>query len=162
MRSDARLSLDGAYRYLLLREWDAAKPLLPFVMLNPSTADAAQDDPTIRRCVGFAERLGYGGILVVNLFAFRATSPADMKTAPDPVGPDNDSEILGLFDYARAWRIPIVAAWGTHGAFRDRGDFVRMLAGRAGVNLYCLGRTAEGHPKHPLYLPKDSPLQVLP
>src|SRR4028119_2392792 len=78
------------YRYALWRTWDAARPPVAFVLLNPSTADARRDDPTIRRCANFARTWGFGGLEVVNLFAFRATHPTDLKCAADPVGPQND------------------------------------------------------------------------
>lgn len=149
--SGAEFSRCMKYRYSLWRVWDAADDAFAmFIGLNPSTADHEQDDPTIRRCVSYAKSWGYGGIYMLNLFAFRATDPSDMKAAVDPVGPMNDSR---LYDYHDVTGITI-AAWGTHGSYQDRGDIVfRMLCNRAA--LYALRLTKGGHPSHPLYLPKD-------
>lgn len=125
------------------------------VMLNPSTADAERDDPTIRRCIFFARQSGFGGVEILNLFAFRATLPADLKAAADPVGPDNDAHLRDLFARHRA----ALAAWGAHGAFRSRADVVRRMAEEQGIALTCLGRTAQGQPRHPLYLRSDSTIR---
>jgi hypothetical protein len=115
-------------------------------MLNPSTADAKQDDPTIRRCMGFARRWRYGGIVVVNLFAYRATHPCELLQACDPVGPDNDS---ALTLHTAGHRV--IAAWGRYGRFQGRaGDVLRLLGGHV---VECLGTTRQGHPRHPLYVP---------
>lgn len=148
------------YRYWLAREWDLSAGRLPFIMLNPSTADAELDDPTIRRCMSFARREGYGGISVHNLFAFRATSPKDMRAAVDPIGPMNDHHLGRLFDVMAISQKPIVAAWGAHGVHDWRDEAVKALARVKGVNLVCLGRTAAGHPRHPLYVKGDQPLEV--
>jgi hypothetical protein len=121
-------------------------------MLNPSTADATLDDPTIRRCIGFARAGGFGGLQVLNLFAFRATDPTDMKAARDPVGPDNDTHILAAITAAAAASAPVIAAWGVHGALNGRDDEVRKLSLECGVNLMCLGSTKGNHPRHPLYV----------
>jgi hypothetical protein len=117
-------------------------------MLNPSTADERRDDPTIRRCTGFARSLGYGGIHVVNLFAFRARHPRQLFKAADPVGPANDKFI------ARAARSAgrVVAAWGCHGAHRERDRIVTSLLVRMAASVVCLGRTLGGQPRHPLYI----------
>jgi hypothetical protein len=123
-------------------------------MLNPSTADAARDDPTIRRCIAFAAREGHGGVEILNLFAFRATAPADLKVAADPIGPDNDRHLDALF--ARHHRI--VAAWGAHGGFGGRAETVLRMMERRGVSLACLGYTAGGHLRHPLYVRADRAL----
>lgn len=145
----AEVSADGVYRYKLWRIWDTGRPLALFVMLNPSTADANQDDPTIRRCIGFAKSWGYGGILVGNLFAIRATDPKDMRCAADPIGPRNDEALGELHGQAGI----TIAAWGVHGIYCRRAtEVVRWWPGR----VYCLGSTKDGHPKHPLYLPKDA------
>jgi len=118
-----------------------------FVMLNPSTADAEQDDPTIRRCAGFARAWGFGGMTVVNLFAFRATDPARLRRARDPVGRDNDHHIATA---ARGAGM-VVLAWGVHGALDGRDRVVAALL--ADVRPRCLGTTRGGYPRHPLYLP---------
>lgn len=144
--SDACISPCGRYRYWLTRRWSDA-PLLAWVMLNPSTADASQDDPTIRRCMGFARGWGYGGIVVVNLFAFRATKPDDVwSEGAAAVGPDNDRHIL---EQTRDRRV--IAAWGTLGnTYRRDSHVMRLLAGR---DVHHIGLTKDGHPRHPLYVP---------
>ena len=101
------------------------------VMLNPSTADAESDDPTIRRCIALAAREGFGGVEILNLFAFRATAPADLKAAADPIGPDNDRHLRALF----ARHGTILAAWGMHGAHRGRAGEITELAAACGVGL---------------------------
>ncbi len=147
----AQLSECRTWRYVLWRIWDPTKDPVNFYGLNPSTADETTDDATIRRCVGFAKLWGYGGIYMLNLFAFRATQPADMKAAADPVGPDND-RLLRAYHNTSARS---VACWGTHGTFQNRDKVVTELLG----DLYCLGTTKDGHPKHPLRLRADTPLQ---
>lgn len=149
---DAILSNDGVYRYNLIREWDAMDPVMLFIMLNPSTADAVEDDPTIRRCIGFAKREGCGMIEVVNLFAFRATDPKELKTADEPVGVDNDAIIQQAAEDADI----IVCAWGTHGVLKKRNEEVISLLQSIGRTPMCFGTTKAGHPKHPLYLPADA------
>ncbi|GAA4153903.1 DUF1643 domain-containing protein [Gryllotalpicola daejeonensis] len=141
----AELSADGAYRYRLTREWDAALGRVTFVMLNPSVADALVDDRTIGRCMGFADRWGYGGIDVVNLFAYRATNPRVMKRAADPVGLENDRYLVE----ALATAPMMVCAWGGHAAARRVTEFSQLAAGR---ELLCLGTNQDGSPKHPLYV----------
>lgn len=144
--SGANFSRCCSYRYTLWRRWDEERPAVMIIGLNPSTADARQDDPTIRRCIGFARDWGYGGLVVTNLFAFRATYPSDLKAAADPVGPRNDSWIRRMAGQVET----IVAAWGNDGVWLDRSARVRrMLAGR----LCCIKRNAGGEPAHPLYLP---------
>ena len=147
----AVISPCGNYRYLLQREWLIGYGAALFVMLNPSTADAAQDDPTIRRCVGFAKSWGCGMLEVVNLYAFRATKPVDMFAAIDPVGPANDSHIAAAAHRAKI----IVAAWGAS-AKADRASAVlRNLSDHA---VHALGVTNNGSPRHPLYLRSDARL----
>jgi hypothetical protein len=147
------LSSCERYRYSLAREWDRGTPPLTFVMLNPSTADATLDDPTIGRCIGFAKDRGYGAVRVLNLFAFRATDPGEMMAAPDPVGPDNDQHIREAFVSAAEAGAPVIAAWGVNGVHGGRDATVRALATECGVTLMCLGTTKDGHPRHPLYVP---------
>lgn len=159
---DALISPCTRYRYWLGRSWDPCAYPLPIIMLNPSTADADIDDPTIRRCMAFARRERFGGIRVFNLFAFRATSPADMKVVADPVGPENDYWINRALDAAAAAGIPVLAAWGTHGAHRARDNYVRGMANMRGARLVCLGATAAGHPRHPLYVKGEQPLEPFP
>lgn len=142
------------YRYLLTRVWNDNAPLVVFVMLNPSTADAMADDPTIRRCKSFAEREGAGGIVVVNLFALRSTDPSALLHHDDPVGPVND-----LFIWHHAVGAPrVIAAWGAAGVQRGRGERVAGMLRERGVDVQCFGTTSTGQPRHPLYLPGVAPL----
>lgn len=149
----ADLSECGAYRYRLWRIWDAAAPGCLFVMLNPSTADASIDDRTIRRCVGFSCSFGCGSLVVVNLFAFRATNPKDMLAERDPIGPQNDQAIMNA---ARSISGPVICAWGAHGGYRKRDRAVLSLLNEAGVEPNALKITNAGFPGHPLYLPGSS------
>jgi hypothetical protein len=148
---DAVISACGRYRYLLTRRVGPGMRTATFVMLNPSTADAANDDPTIRRCIGFARRWGCGRLVVLNLFAVRATAPADMKRVADPVGPENEA----WFDRTLADRGdgPVVCAWGVHGRHRGQDGVVLGWLDGLGISPLCLGSTRGGHPRHPLYLP---------
>lgn len=147
MERDAVISADFLYRYRLTRSWGPGKQVV-FIMLNPSTATAEVDDPTIRRCVGFAKAWGFESLAVVNLFARRATDPGVLYEVEDPVGPENDQHLLEVCSKADL----VVAAWGVHGAFRRRGDRVRDLLKL--TTVHHLGLTKDGHPRHPLYLPK--------
>lgn len=135
------------YRYRLWRIWDDGKPIVVWIMLNPSTADATKDDPTIRQCMKFSDSWGYGGIMVVNLFAVRASDPRFIRSFEgDPVGPHNDEFIV---DAIKAEPLSI-AAWGNHGWIRGRDMKVLDLARGAGVSIYHLGLTKQDRPKHPL------------
>jgi hypothetical protein len=137
--SGARFSPCGNYRYELWRRWSDG-PELIWILLNPSTADARRDDPTIRKCIGFSRLWGYGGMRVLNLFAFRATRPAALRRAADPVGPNNNRT---LRKYAAR---ECIIAWGNHGDFRDRAaPVISLLHGP----VFTLGLTASGQPKHP-------------
>lgn len=163
VHKDALISPCGLYRYWLLREWDASLAVLPFVMLNPSTADAEQDDPTIKRCMTFARRNGFGGIIVANLFAFRATKPADLWKAADPIGPDNDAMLLRVATsvaHSSASRAPIVCAWGSDGSDKGRDHRALIILRAAGAELRCLGTTSRGAPRHPLYVSGDQALEA--
>lgn len=152
--SAAIISNCGRYRYTLHRKipqpirW--VKPCL-FVMLNPSTADATNDDPTIRRCLGFAEREKCTELTVVNLFALRCTDPSGLAIDHDPVGPENDRHIQEqVARHANGW---IVAAWGAHPMAAKRSKHVFPMLG----DVYCLGRTKAGMPRHPLYIAAKQP-----
>lgn len=136
------------YRYTLTRVWDAAGRRALFVMLNPSTATEVQNDPTVERCERRARALGFGAFRVVNIFAWRATDPRDMRAAAEPVGAENDAAILEGAD----WADQIIAAWGAHGAHLARGAAVEHLLREAGAEVWHLGLTKAGHPRHPLYL----------
>ncbi len=146
--SAALFSPCGAYRYRLSRTWDPAGPTTLFVMLNPSTADETRNDPTVGRCETRARRAGHGGFTVCNLFAYRATRPADLFRAEDPTGPANDAI---LAEEARKADLTL-CAWGIHGARRGRGTAVTRLLAATGARLFHLGLTRDGHPRHPLYL----------
>lgn len=152
LRKEASLSACGTYRYRLIRHWDSSKPPMTFVMLNPSTADADLDDPTIRRCVSFAMREGFGGIVVVNLYAFRATRPSDLPKDDARTGPENERYLYDAIIEANGR--PIICAWGTKG---DGSLFVDWAKGH-GANLMALDITKNGFPKHPLYIAGDAPL----
>ncbi len=153
MEAWAHLSPDDVYRYSLGREW-AEGPQTPetvaWVMLNPSTADATIDDATIRRCIGFSQREGFGRLLVVNLYALRATDPSELARHPDPVGPDNREHIIRAFHDADL----IAAAWGAHPMAKRSVLRLRLheLA-PATTPVVSLGRTLDGHPCHPCRLP---------
>lgn len=145
MKVSAKLSADRRFRYDLWRPTgNSGHEFALFIGLNPSTADETQDDPTVRRCVGYARAWGYAGLCLVNLFAFRATEPEVLKAQPDPVGPENDGYLLR---HARRAGV-VVAAWGVHGAHRGRDRHVRSLI----PCLHYLKLTKDGHPAHPLYL----------
>lgn len=137
-----------AFRYLLTREWDASAGRVLFVMLNPSTATEVQNDPTVERCERRARALGFGAFRVCNIFAFRATDPRVMRATSDPVGPLNDAAIA----QSAPWADRIICAWGTHGAHLDRGAQVETLLRATGRDLWHLGLSKAGHPKHPLYI----------
>ena len=136
------------YRYSLLRTWDPGGRKALFVMLNPSTATEVQNDPTVERCERRARALGFGAFCVTNIFAWRDTDPKKMRAAVDPVGPENDRAIA---DWA-VWADQILCAWGTHGAHLERGPSVETLLRETGRDLYHLGLSKAGHPKHPLYI----------
>lgn len=154
----ASISPCGLYRYRLDRQWAPQRHSLPFVMLNPSIADAEVDDPTIRRCMSFARREGFGGITVINLYAFRATSPDDLWKAADPYGPNNDEYLLQIANDSVGVS-PVVCAWGVHGGRNNRPI---VLMQQMGADLWCLGKTKDGHPRHPLYVRGDQPLEPYP
>ena len=152
MRKVAELSADGRYRYTLARVWDTARPEAVFVMLNPSTADADRDDPTIRRCIAFAREWRAGAIVVLNLFAKRATNPNALYASDDPIGPHNDIFVRKELDRIICTRSPVVCAWGTHGAHLDRDRAMLAMIREAGIVPTCLGVTKDGYPRHPLYV----------
>ena len=143
----AKFSACRRWRYLLWRQWDPARPVANFLMLNPSTADEVKLDPSCTRARLYAQRWGYGALVVTNLFGWRATDPDDMKAARDPVGRGNDRAIVQA---AREAAI-IVCAWGNHGAHLGRSKRVLELLG--GVKLHALRMNGAGEPAHPLYLP---------
>lgn len=151
MQKGATFDTTGQYRYMLWREWDLQAPGIGFVMLNPNRADAVIDDPTIRRCVGFAKAWGYGRLEVMNLFAYRTAQPQELRQVSDPIGVENDAYLISLSDRVER----IVFAWGNWGTLGDRAKTVLQLLAHS-PHLYCFGLTKTGQPKHPLYLRKDT------
>lgn len=151
MKKSADVSGDGCYRYTLDRVWDKGRPVVMWIMLNPSIADANQDDPTIRRCVAFAKFWGYGGISVRNLFAYRTTQPAALSalSVADAVGLENE---IYLSTVGIDTRDLVVCAWGAHGELHNRGEITRNALRGMGITLHHLGLTKAGHPRHPLHL----------
>lgn len=154
----ATMSGCSQYRYVLTRQWSVA-PALPFIMLNPSTATGALDDPTIRRCMGFARREGAGGIIVGNLFGLRATDPRELALAADPFGPDNEQYLWEIACKANTNHMPIVCAWGEKGDLMGAARRAMGLMVLAMAPMVCLGRTAHGQPRHPLYVAGDQLLE---
>ena len=146
--SDAVISSDGLYRYLLSREWSQNGITVGFICLNPSTADAHVDDQTVRKCVRFAKKWGGKKLLIGNLFAFRSTDPAALKKCQDPIGPDNDHWL----DHIASEADILIAAWGNHGILRGRDVIVREKY-RGKLNMLRVSKN--GHPSHPLYLPES-------
>lgn len=153
----AEFSNDRVYRYSLTITWENSLPLAAFLGLNPSTADETQDDPTIRRCKDYAARWGCGGIMMLNLFAYRATDPKDMKRASEPIGKRNTLDYL-------AWMLekckgPHIACWGRHGPYWNRAQQIEERF----TDLQCLSFNSDGTPAHPLYLPAIlKPIPLLP
>lgn len=155
MIRNAGISDDGLYRWVLGRQW-TVRPGATFdlwVMLNPSTADGQQDDPTIRRCIGFSQRWGADGLRVVNLYALRATDPGALLDHPDPVGPNNDHVLRVTAEVTRSTGGRIIAAWGAHPMAAKRAPGVlKLLRGKP----VALGLTKAGAPRHPLYVRGDA------
>lgn len=149
----AAISKCGTYRYHLGRRWSDNPKTALFVMLNPSTADASEDDATIRRCKSFAKAWGCGALSVVNLFAFRATDPRDMKAAADPVGPDNEQHFKAALTGLGGG--PVVCAWGNHGDWQNQCTVALKWIRDMGLQPMALKVSKiSGQPSHPLYLKK--------
>jgi len=155
VHADAILSPCGLYRYMLTRTWDESLAPIVWVMLNPSSADATKDDPTVRRCVRFAADWGHGGIIVVNLFARRATNPDELARHRKGDALEDDKNNQAIMHVA--WGRRVICAWGAHPAARLRGLYgprhEEVLALFKGRKLECLGVTKGGQPRHPLYVP---------
>ncbi|MCK4441078.1 MAG: DUF1643 domain-containing protein [Sulfurovaceae bacterium] len=147
MQKNAIFSKDREYRYVLSRIWDETKPIIMIIGLNPSTADETEDDPTIRRCTNFSKSWGYGGVYMLNLFAFRATQPSDMFEALNPIGDENNNFI----EIYTKKVDKIVCAWGNDGIYKDRSQYIRENFN----NLFYLKMNKTGEPSHPLYLKSD-------
>lgn len=150
MDKGAIFSTCRTWRYQLWRIWDKSKPYAMFLMLNPSTADEENNDPTVARCQDYAQTWGYGGLYVCNIFAYRATDRAVMKVAPDPIGPDNDRSIIQIAKNAGI----VVCGWGNDGSFMNRSQYVCNLLNMLSISTHCLVLTNSGEPHHPLYLKK--------
>lgn len=156
LENDATISGCGTYRYMLRRTWNYTLPRVLIVMLNPSTADARVDDATIRSCVRLCQWRHDGGFEVVNLFALRATDPAELSKHDDPVGADNDYAIesaIGRCDIA-------ICAWGAHPMAGNRSEHVRSLLRGRRPAVFCWGKTKRGAPKHPLYIKSGTALET--
>lgn len=153
MQYGAIFDASGMYRYSLWRAWYIDHPRVGFIMLNPSTADERRNDPTIQRCIEFARAWQFGSVEVVNLFAYRTTDARELIRVEEPVGEENDRFI----DKAIEGCSTIVVSWGTKGRLlgRDR-QVLQLLVGKQ--NVYCLGVTKDGHPRHPLYVRGDTRL----
>ena len=136
------------YRYMLRRDWAGSGPHLIYILLNPSTASAEKNDPTIERCERRARAAGFAGFSVANIFAFRATYPRALRHSADPVGPENDAVLAGI----SAGGDRILCGWGAHGALFGRGGEIADMLRRQGRDLWHLGLTKAGHPRHPLYI----------
>ncbi|MBD1910234.1 MULTISPECIES: DUF1643 domain-containing protein [unclassified Leptolyngbya] len=141
------------YRYTLWRCWNPEAPSIAFIMLNPSTADAAKDDPTIRSCRQFAKVWDYGSVEIVNLFAYRATLPRDLRCSLQPIGDDNDRYILEAVESAAK----VVVAWGNWRSWLGRDRTLLNLL--SSTPLHCLGVNQSAQPRHPLYVKRDTRLQ---
>ena len=171
-RSAAEISLCGRYRFVLWRSWSnvgVPQKAVNFVMLNPSTADSTIDDPTIRRCIGYAKAWGYGGLIVTNLYPLRSTDPRALKTSEQPEGPlvgghlldrpflENDMHIKGSARHAKL----VVCGWGNHGRGKAASRTLAMIRD-VGKTPHCLGITSLNEPSHPLYLKGDlTPFPIL-
>lgn len=144
----ARFSACGRYRYSLWRHWDTDAPYCLFLMLNPSTADEVRNDPTIERCERRARAMGFGGLYVANLFAWRSTDPRALALADDPVGPGNDRAIVKAAKGAGR----VICGWGNDGTLLGRDAQVLALLRRARIEPYALAVNKDGSPRHPLYV----------
>jgi len=149
MQSGATFDATGCYRYLLWRSWDKRAAKVGFVMLNPSQADAVANDPTIRRCLGFARSWGFGALEVVNLFAYCTAYPTELRCVADPIGAENNRYLADLGQRVDQ----IILAWGNGGSLQGRDRYVMALLGDQPI--YCLGTTKLGQPRHPLYLRRE-------
>jgi hypothetical protein len=149
----AVLSDCGRYRYALARGWDKSLPRLGWVMLNPSIADADVDDPTIRKCIGFAKHFGYGAIHVVNIYPLRSTDPRGLRADDWDTQESRDINFLAWKQVASACNT-VIAAWGAHDVHP-----MEEAAASAFLNLECLGRSKDGHPRHPLMLAYETAIE---
>lgn len=154
IHDDANFSPDRSYRYTL-RRWIVPRTpeglkrrTLNFIGLNPSTADESRNDPTVRRCMGFAESWGFAELIVTNAFALRSTDPSLLKLVADPVGPDNDYWLAHVMDAADL----VIIAWSGMAVLKDRHAGILARMAHNGVHPHVLGLTKYGYPRHPLYM----------
>jgi hypothetical protein len=151
MERSAVISNCGTYRYTLRRRWEPAlfaRGFVLWIMLNPSTADAVDDDATIRKCIGFTQRWKYGWLEVANLFALRSRNPAALAATDYPIGPENDAHLARLINEASV----VMVGWGDSGPAKltaARAEHIRQLVVLTKKVAWCLGKTATGAPKHP-------------
>ena len=156
MKKEAIISNCGKYRHWLIRSWDDSKDMCCFIMLNPSTADADNDDPTIRRCISFSKKWGFGGFCVVNLFDLRTPKPSVLFESENPCSDRADYFIeQALNEFSQ-----IIPAWGNHGIYQERSQEVNWMIGHSFLAepARCLGFNKSGEPKHPLYVKLEQPL----
>ena len=154
--SGATFSSCGKYRYKLWRMWMPNGPTAMFIMLNPSTAGGSANDATIRRCIRFAQMWGYGTLYVCNLFAYRSTTPTNLLSVDDPTGPAN----AGTIDTVAKMAERIIIAWGNPPKpLVKRARLLSNWLRETKYTCYCLGTTNDGHPRHPLYVAYEEPLQ---
>lgn len=161
----AKFSPCGKYRFQLWDDWDSTRPILPWILFNPSVAGqagesgAVRSDPTARKGRGFAERHGFGGMVFVNLFAWIATHPKELRAAGYPVGPCNDQYIL---DACAMGDGRVICAWGALARGLERPQQVLEMIRRAGFAPMAFGFTGDGLPRHPLMLPYSTLLESFP
>jgi len=150
----AEISKCGLYRYSLIRKWGSGNRMMGFVCWNPSIADSKVDDPSLRRMIGFGIREGFDGIQVGNLYAFRATKPKDLWNTKDPVGPCNMEALITLLSKSEK----VIVGWGASAGMTPQRQ--KFLLAADNMDLYCLGTTKSGEPRHPLYVRSDVPITI--
>ena len=159
MLKEATISTCDLYRYNLTRKWNnEGNNLVSFIGLNPSTADASQDDPTLTRCINFSKALGFDGLILVNLFAYRSTSPKLMMEYDEPIGEENNTYIIDAISKTNK----TILCWGNHGSYKSRDKELLELIKSYKESYYCFGLTKKNQPKHPLYLSKTTCLSSYP
>jgi hypothetical protein len=155
--SEAGISSCEEYRWWLWRCWDPSKPLCIWIMMNPSTADWQKNDPTIGKVIRYCQRWGYGGVLVLNIYAYRSSKPEGIQGR---VGHRNNWWIVTMFSFAKRKRLKVICAWGA--SHKERGDEVRRLAVSAKLKLWCVEMAKNGEPKHPRWLSEDAiPMRLI-
>ena len=156
IKRTATFDSSGDYRYQLERRWAKKGREVTFVMLNPSSADATKDDPTLRACIQFAQRWAFGSLTVVNLFGYRTAHPEVLKQVDDPVGEENDAYVVAAVERAQQ----VVLAWGNYGGWLERDRAILSLLRPHCTKLRYLKLNRSGHPRHPLYIKRDTPLNA--